>query len=538
MLSCLLVLGGTMPEASAFGFGGMRGGFGGGYSYGGSRPSGGYYGGAQPYGSGRYGNYPRPAGPYGRSPQASVPGRAYPGGGYRHPYPVSHWPHPRPRPMPVSTEPLDPPPAGLHRGIRAVPVTQETPPRPPEPPRSVTPPLAPAPARTRSGMPSPDEQRYVPDEVIFTAGGPPSLSKSLGAKHHLTLISSHAIGLIGGGSLNRYRIADKRSVPDVIRELETETQITWAQPNYMFKLSDAVETAPKGLASAQYALAKLHLTEAHRLADGSHTRVALIDSGVDEQHKDLAGTVVERFDSVGGTITAHSHGTAMAGAIGAHGALTGVAPHADLLAARAFTGSDGKPGADGTTAHIVDALEWAANHQARIINMSFAGPFDPLIALALRSVHEKDIVLVAAAGNEGPGAKPAYPASDRNVIAVTATDRNDKIFDAANRGTYIALAAPGTDVIAASPANNYQFTSGTSIAAAHISGVIALLLSEKPDLSADSVRRILKDTAHELGQPDEFGAGLGDAGRATAVVKVLKDESAQSSEPQKTTAAR
>jgi len=559
LLSCALVLGGTIPEAAAFGFGGMHSGFGGsmggrmagGYAYNGPRPSGGYSGSpAQSYGSG-YSTYPRPSGSYGHWPQASTyPGRQpvpgnYSEGGTRHP-----WPHPRPRPwhppvyggpgpmprpMPVAIEPsseLAPP----HRGIRAMPVTQDTPPRTPEQPRSIS-----QATRTRSGVPSPDEKRYVPDEVIFTVSGAPALAKSLGDKHRLTLITSRPISLIGGGSLNRYRIADKRSVPDVIRELETETQVTWAQPNYIFKLSDAVETAPRGLASAQYTLSKLHLPEAHRLADGSHTRVAIIDSGIDEQHTDLAGTVVERFDSVGGTITAHAHGTAMAGAIGAHGALTGVAPHADLLAVRAFTGSDGKPGADGTTAHILDALEWAAAHQARVINMSFAGPFDALISLALKTAHDKDIILVAAAGNEGPAAKPAFPASDRTVIAVTATDRNDQIFSAANRGSYIALAAPGTDVIAASPSNNYQFTSGTSIAAAHISGVIALLLSEKPDLSADSVRRILKDTARDLGQPDAFGAGLGDAGRATAVVKVLRDEGEKKStsdEQQKTTAAR
>jgi len=593
LLSCALVLAGMAPPASAFGFGfggrsfggsaygGRLGGSGGLREYGGGYSSyGPRYGGSQAYGGRSFAHYPRPYGdhlygdrPYGERPQASTypvrnpyPGHSYPGHSYpgnAYPEGRQRWPHPRPRPwhppvygampdprpLPVAIEPQAEPNRGIRPVPPSMPVAREVPKAPAPPPR---------PARARSGAPAADEKRYVPDEVIVTVSGTPAQTKSLGDRHGLTLISSRPISLIGGGSLNRYRIGDKRPVPEVIRELETETQVTWAQPNYIFKLSDSVEISAKGqdttksqerargLAGAQYILKKLNLPDAHRLADGSHTRVAVIDSGIDEQHGDLAGAVVERFDSVGGPIASHAHGTAMAGAIGAHGALTGVAPHADLLAVRAFTGGDSKPGADGTTAHIVDALEWAATHKARIINMSFAGPFDALISLALKTAHDRDIVLVAAAGNEGPGAKPAFPASDRTVIAVTATDRNDKIFSAANRGSYIALAAPGTDVIAAAPSNNYQFTSGTSIAAAHISGVIALLLSEKPDLSAESVRRILKDTARDLGQADEFGAGLGDAGRATAVVKILRDEGEKQDGQQKnvseaqpkTTAAR
>jgi hypothetical protein len=380
--------------------------------------------------------------------------------------------------------------------------------------------------RARSGVPSAGEKRFVPDEVMFTVSGPANIAETLGQKHNLTLVSSHNVGLIGGGTLNRYRITDHRSVPDVIRDLETEQQVTWAQPNYIFKL-EGVETAQKGLASAQYTLAKMHLPEAHRVTEGDGTLVAVIDSGIDEQHADLAGAVVDRFDAVGGDAQAHAHGTAMAGAISAHGALTGTAPRANILAIRAFSGNEGKPGADGTTAHVIEGLNWAYEHHARIVNMSFAGAFDPLLALAISQAHQKDMILIAAAGNEGPSAKPAYPAADPNVIAVTATDREDKIFSASNRGSYIALAAPGTDIIAAAPSNSYQFSSGTSIAAAHISGVVALLLSEKPDLGADTIRRVLKDTAHNLESTDqvgEAGAGLGDASRAVNVIEILRSQ--------------
>jgi subtilisin family serine protease len=379
--------------------------------------------------------------------------------------------------------------------------------------------------RAQSGVPAAIETRFVPNQVMFTVNGSPEIADAIGQKHHLVRLYSNPIALIGGGMMNCYRIADNRPVADVVRDLETEQKITSAQPNYIYKL-DGVETAPESLASAQYALAKMHLDEAHRMTEGDKTLVAVIDSGIDESHPDIAGSVIDRFDAIGGEIKSETHGTAMAGAISAHGALTGAAPHANLLAIRAFNGNAATSGASGTTFHIVKALNWAYEHHAQVANMSFAGTYDPLLALAINTAHQKGMIIVAAAGNEGPHAQPAYPASDRNVIAVTATDRDDKVFSAANRGSYISLAAPGTEILSAAPSNSYQFSSGTSIAAAELSGVIALLLAEKPDLTDDMIRQILKDTAHNLhgSSPDEFGAGLGDAQKAVAAAALLRDQ--------------
>ncbi len=436
---------------------------------------------------------------------------------------------------PVYTpRPVSPPPVHI--------ASVYTPPRHPafgggQPVRNVAPPpqpqiQQPAPPvvavvqRAQSGVPAADENRYVPDEVMFTVSGSPQIAEGLGLKHHLVLISSHNLGLIGGGTLNRYKIADNRSVPDVIHDLETEQQITWAQPNYIYKLEGA-EIASQSLSGAQYTLAKMHLNEAHRVTEGEKTVVAIIDSGIDETHPEIAGAVVDRFDTIGGTMQAHAHGTAIAGAISAHGALVGAAPHTNILAIRAFDGGTTKPGADGTTAHIVEGLNWAFEHHAQIVNMSFAGAFDPLLALAINTAHQQGMIIVAAAGNDGPKAAPAYPAADDNVIAVTATDRDDRLFSGSNHGAYICLAAPGTDIISAAPGNSYQFSTGTSIAAAHISGVIALLLAEKPNLSADTVRDVLKQTAQQLGasgSEDEYGAGLGDAEKAVAVVDGQRDQ--------------
>ena len=193
----------------------------------------------------------------------------------------------------------------------------------------------------------------------------------------------------------------------------------------------------------------------------------------------------------------------------------GVAPAAQILAVRAFDPSGG--GAEGTTFNILKGLDWAASKGARVINMSFAGPADPGLTRALAAARQKGIVLIAAAGNAGPKSPPLYPGADPNVIAVTATDANDNLFAASNRGNYIAIAAPGVDILLPSPGGAYQVSSGTSFAAAQISGIVALILERKPGLSPEAVRKILTSTARDLGRkgPDpEFGAGLADAYQA------------------------
>jgi subtilisin family serine protease len=120
------------------------------------------------------------------------------------------------------------------------------------------------------------------------------------------------------------------------------------------------------------------------------------------------------------------------------------------------------------------------------------------------------LVLVAAAGNAGPTSPPLYPAADANVIAVTATDANDDVFAMANRGAYIAVAAPGVNILALAPDQALQLTTGTSVATAHVSGLAALLLECKPSLTPADIRKMLSRTAKPLG----FGAGLVNAYRA------------------------
>jgi subtilisin family serine protease len=205
----------------------------------------------------------------------------------------------------------------------------------------------------------------------------------------------------------------------------------------------------------------------------------------------------------------------MAGAIAAHGKLSGTAVGPQLLAARAFDNTAG--GAKATSFAIYKSLQWAADNGARVINMSFAGPADPNMHRMLTAAYDKGIVLVAAAGNAGPNSAPLYPAVDPDVIAVTATDSNDGLFKMANRGSYIAVAAPGVEILALAPGDSYQVTTGTSVAAAHVSGIAAMLLEENPSLTPAAVRSIIMSTAKPLGsggQQTDFGAGLADAYQA------------------------
>ena len=125
-------------------------------------------------------------------------------------------------------------------------------------------------------------------------------------------------------------------------------------------------------------------------------------------------------------------------------------------------------------------------------------------------------MLIAAAGNAGPNSPPLFPAADKNVIAVTATDMEDRLYTGANRGNHIAVAAPGVDILVPAPGGAYQFTTGTSVAAAHVSGVVALLLERNPKLTPADVRRILTRTAKSLGPRDRTGAGLVNAYQAVA----------------------
>ncbi len=368
------------------------------------------------------------------------------------------------------------------------------------------------------GMPPRGERRFVPNEVItaFSPSATPQAIEQLARRYNLTQLESQSFPLVGS-TLYRWRIGGRRTVGDAIGALEDERIVASVQPNYVFTLQDEVAKISPDMRGdpAQYVLGKLQIEQAHQIATGKNIPIAIIDSEVDELNPNLDGTIVKSFDALGGDEKPDNHGTAMAGAIAAHAKLLGIAPGAHLLAARAFGNTPAA--ANGTSFAIYKSLQWAAKNAARVVNMSFAGPADPEMHRLLAAAYAKDMVLIAAAGNAGPNSAPLYPAADPNVIAVTATDSNDRLYNLANHGAYITVAAPGVEIFALAPGAAYQITTGTSVATAHVSGIAALLLELQPSLKPADIRAIITTTAKLPASADrhsDLGAGLANAYRA------------------------
>ena len=332
----------------------------------------------------------------------------------------------------------------------------------------------------------------------------------------LTLLASENLA-ITSSIVARFHIDNGRTPAQIIRALAATQLVAVAQPNYVYALQqEAADPAPAARGevasqgdAAQYILQKLKISDVHRMVKGANVPIAVIDSEIDATHPDLEGAVAERFDAVGAPEKPHPHGTGMAGAIAAHQRLLGVAPGARLLAVHAFSSDAAK--AESTTFNILKGVDWSVKQGARIINMSFAGPRDPSLDRALKATYDRGVVLIAAAGNAGPKSPPLFPGADPYVIAVTATDVEDKLFAGANRGKYISVAAPGVDILVPAPENTYQLTTGTSVAAAEVSGIVALLLERNPKLTPADIRRILTASARRLApgeRDDNFGSGL------------------------------
>ncbi|HET7253846.1 MAG TPA: S8 family serine peptidase, partial [Xanthobacteraceae bacterium] len=363
------------------------------------------------------------------------------------------------------------------------------------------------------------ETRLIQDEVVVQIASNMTAERLQAAVSRFGLTVIESENLANSGSIVvRLRITNGRTPAAAIQAMANVGMAAITQPNYVYALQQpAADPAPAARGdtgqqgdAAQYILEKLKMLDVHRMVRGANVPIAVIDSEIDVTHPDLVGVVAQRFSAVGGAPEKpHSHGTGMAGAIAARQKVLGTAPAARLLAVHAF--SSNAANAESTTFNILKGIDWAVGQGARVINMSFAGPKDPSLARAIKLAYDRGIVLVAAAGNAGAKSPPLFPGADPFVIAVTATDVADKLFTGANRGKYISVAAPGVDILVPAPENNYQLTTGTSVAAAEVSGIVALLLERNPKLTPADIRRILTASARRLGsadRDDDFGSGL------------------------------
>ncbi|UFZ06792.1 S8 family serine peptidase [Bradyrhizobium ontarionense] len=378
------------------------------------------------------------------------------------------------------------------------------------------------------------DPKTIANELVVEIDGSLSTDQAdaLARRHRLQRVSSQAFPLIDA-TIGLFRMTDRRSVETVSRALASARDVRSVQPNYRYALQEQMSPRAEG-DPAQYALAKLRLPEAHRLVQGSNVTIAVIDSGIDLKHPEFVDASFDAFDALGADEGPQVHGTGIAGVIVSHARLMGSAPYARIIAIRAFGVGKKSGGPESSSYVILKALDYAALHGAQIVNMSFAGPKDPLLERAIAAVAAKDIVMVAAAGNAGATSPPLYPAANPNVIAVSATDTRDQLLPASNRGNYIALAAPGADIFLPAPDGKYQVISGTSFSAAYVSGLAALVLERNPALKPETVRTVLTRTARDLGSPgrdDLFGAGEADALAAVQAVVSPQDAPAASAAP-------
>lgn len=344
---------------------------------------------------------------------------------------------------------------------------------------------------------------FVPDEVLVTVDGDAGVVQQIANSFGLQVRSQRQSRLLGT-TLVRFGITDGRPVGVVLAQLAADGRTQRREPNHIYSLQQAA-----GIVN--YAFDRIALDASQ--ASGENVRVAVIDTGIDDTNPALAGVIADQYDAMPNVpIEKRDHGTSVDGLIAGVGPLEGMAPGARIYHARAFEG--GK----STMDVILSALDWAAEQNVRIINMSFVGPKNDLLGTACRNARAMGMVLVAAAGNNGPKAPYGYPAAFDGVIAVTATDAKDGLMPQANRGAYVFISAPGVEMVAPSGAGSDVVT-GTSFAAAIVSGAIANLIHASPDRTADDIEKALAATAKDLGpkgRDNDFGYGLLDIKAAGA----------------------
>ncbi len=270
----------------------------------------------------------------------------------------------------------------------------------------------------------------------------------------------------------------------------------------------------------QWYLKKIGALDSWEEIEGSSGPViAIVDSGVDRQHPDLAGKFSAGWNFVAETsdTTDHlGHGTMVAGLLGAtpnnYIGIAGLAPTATLLPL-VVTDPQGR----ARYSDVMRAVEYAADHGARLVNVSVGGdePSEGL-RLSVEYAWKKGALVVAAALNDG-ASRRTYPASCNHVLAVTATDETDGPAGFANYGDWITLSAPGTNLLTTVIGGGYEAHSGTSLASALVTGVAAAVLAQNPDLTPDAVQQLLKTNAEPLGTnrfDEHFGWGRINASRS------------------------
>jgi len=345
-----------------------------------------------------------------------------------------------------------------------------------------------------------DESRILKEQWLVMAE--PSVFTELDTRGYLfdTVTDLPALGLrlAEVAAPSSFDITDVRNgVLDVVGKDRAEVDL-----NHFYTAGAPVGTEEGGVAPRAAMAFPADL-------DQLDVRVGMIDSQVDTTHPALARSRIEsRSFARPGAPAPEFHGTAIASIIAGNSEeYRGLAPNAQLFAASVFELDDAR-GEIASTVSLIRALDWLMSSGVEVVNISLAGPPNRLLEKALERAEEQDVVVMAAAGNGGPVARPMYPAAYDSVVAVTAVDAAQQVFRLANRGDYLALAAPGVGLRHARSGGGYVSSSGTSFAVPFAVTAAARLRHLQP--STDIITLLL-ESALDIGPPGRdsiYGYGL------------------------------
>lgn len=310
------------------------------------------------------------------------------------------------------------------------------------------------------------------------------------------------------------RAPDGTPLPDALAYVEAAFPDIIASPNDLLELP----SGPLGVARTQVAQAGDFSRTVSGWGEvpetcGEGMVMGQIDGFVETSHPALRGKrlVFESFLKEGRIPAAEDHGTAVAVMLigrSVAGRAAGLLPGAKLFAANIFERRQGRD--VGNLAALIRAIDWLVVNDVKVANLSISGQENKIMRLAVRRAVRKGLMLVAAAGNNGAGAPPAWPAAHPDSMAVTAIDKGLKLYRYANHGDYIDFAAPGVDIPTQTP-HGLKPQSGTSFAAPFVTAMVAIHLQAgfepDPDLIRKSLQRYTKDLG-TAGRDPVYGWGL------------------------------
>ncbi len=264
---------------------------------------------------------------------------------------------------------------------------------------------------------------------------------------------------------------------------------------------------------AQLSMVALSFDHSTYATCGAGAEIGMIDTGINPAHETFANSRLEMMSATpeGRDLSGLQHGTAVAALfVGAPASRSpGIVPNARVVAIDAFYSAGRDQRSDVFL--LVQAMDRLADSGLRVINMSLAGPPNQLLAQMVEVLNRRGVVIVAAAGNGGPRAAPAYPAAYDTVVAVTAVDRSTAVYRRAGQGPHIDLAAPGVNVWTAASIRGARPKTGTSFATPFVSAAAAVILARNPEMTPQEVAGELVQTVLDLGKEgfdNVFGHGL------------------------------